>query len=74
MFFITTSANQPTGAGYFEVHEDDSEKARKLVFELIGPQWAFMYNSLEDVHPLDRIKLGEMHPAHIEFTKREYSL
>lgn len=57
-FFVTIASNQPYGAGYFEVKASDRIKAREATFDAIGNKWSFMYDSLEDVHPLDRKRHG----------------
>lgn len=57
-FFVTIAANQPHGAGYFEVKAETREEARKKTVEALGVKWSFMYDSLEEVHEFDRKKHG----------------
>ena len=61
MFYATIAANMDPGSGYYEVHADDYEEALKLTFAARGDKWCFLYMSLEDMHELDRTKLGEIH-------------
>lgn len=53
-FFVTTSSSHPGGAGYWLVKAPDYNKARLATFEALGDKWCFMYDSLENVHELDR--------------------
>lgn len=55
-FYVTTAANHPGGAGYWEVTARDREEAREVAFRNLGPKWAFDYENLEDIHPLDRAR------------------
>jgi hypothetical protein len=61
MFFVTTATNHPTGAGYFEIHTDDYSEANKACFDTLGEKWCFLYNDINKLHELDRIKLGEIY-------------
>lgn len=59
-FFVTIASNQPYGRGYFEVIASSRNCARDATFGAIGSKWAFMYDSLEEVDPLDRIRHGRI--------------
>lgn len=61
MFYVTIASNHPKGAGYYEIHEDDYGIARSLCFKHLNDKWCFMYDSLDDIHALDRTKHGELH-------------
>lgn len=63
MFYVTTSANHPTGAGYFEIHTNDRKVASKACYERLGDKWCFIYPSLDKIHPLDKQKLGDIYPS-----------
>jgi hypothetical protein len=52
-YYVTLAANHG-GPGCVEVTASDYETARQLTFEILGRKWAFIYESLEDVHPLDQ--------------------
>ena len=54
-FYVTTAANMPHGCGYWEVNAKDKHQARGLAF-LHCPEgrWSFIYESLDDVHEMDR--------------------
>ena len=54
IFYATSAANMPNGAGYYKIHANSEEAARKLVHDHTNGRWCFMYYSLEDIHPLDR--------------------
>jgi hypothetical protein len=53
-FFVTITSSQPHGAGYFEVKASNYTTAREATFQALGDKWSFIYNSFEDIHPLDR--------------------
>lgn len=63
-YYATISSNQSfngkPGYGYVEIHAKDEWEAREKIHNATDRKWAFMYKSLDDVHPLDRIKLGEL--------------
>lgn len=60
MFYVTTATNHPGGAGYWEVEAATEEEAHKKAMDALAGRWAFMYSSLEDVHPMDRFRHGRI--------------
>ena len=52
-YYFTLAENQG-GPGCVEVEAEDYESARTLMCTSYGTNWAFQYESLEDVHPYDR--------------------
>ena len=61
-FYATSTMSQPGGKGYYEITANDYYHARELIHSHVRDRWSFMYESLEEVHPSDRIlicKLGE---------------
>jgi hypothetical protein len=52
-FYFTLSMNQG-GPGCIEVIAENSIEARKKMLEEYGNNWAFQYDDIFDVHPLDR--------------------
>lgn len=63
-YFATISSTQAfngnSGPGYVEIQAGNEGEARLLIAQATSNRWAFMYHALDDVHPLDRIKLGEL--------------
>lgn len=57
-FYFTLTQRQ--GGGHVEVIASDYSKARERMVEVYGLEWAFQYESLEDVHLFDRIKKAEL--------------
>lgn len=53
-FYVTTATNHPGGAGYWKVRARDRDECREVAFKNLGAKWAFDYERLEDIHPLDR--------------------
>lgn len=61
VFYITTAANHPGGAGYWEIHGCSNEtEAREAAFRSLGNKWCFVYDSLDKVHELDRKRHGRI--------------
>ena len=67
-YYVTFGSGQsPTGStGYREVvvratesEGDDQLRARYLIFEVVGSEYCSVYSSLEEVHPFDRVLLGD---------------
>ena len=58
--YYMTLAKSHGGPGYILVNADDISKAREKMFSQYGDKWSFSYNSLDEVHPNDRIFLGEI--------------
>lgn len=56
-FFATIASNQG-GPGYIEIHAIDEADARSLISVYTNGRWAFMYNSLDEIHISDRKCLG----------------
>jgi hypothetical protein len=54
-FYATSTASQPGGKGYYEIIAHTESEARTKVHNFTKGSWSFMYTSLEDVHPLDRV-------------------
>lgn len=55
VFYVTVAANMPRGAGYYEIHAESEAHARLLAFAHCPEgRWSFMYDSLEQIHKLDR--------------------
>lgn len=52
-FYVTLATNHG-GPGYVLIYADNENEARNKAFENLGKKWAFLYKSLEDIHPLDR--------------------
>ncbi len=59
-YFVTIASNQPLGCGYWEVHAENAAEAHRKAVRQLGTRWAFLYESLDEVHELDRIKHGEI--------------
>lgn len=58
-FYVTTSSSMPGGSGYWEIRAADADEARALAHKKIPEgRWAFLYDDLESVHPLDRKRHG----------------
>ena len=58
-FYVTTAANHPHGSGYWEVGAINETEARRLAHEHCPEgKWSFMYDALDDVHPMDRKRHG----------------
>ena len=53
--YYATLGTTHGGPGYIKIFAENENEARKLVNEYTGHKWAFMYDSLEDVHKFDRI-------------------
>lgn len=60
VFYVTTAANHPRGSGYWRVFAGSRDDAHAKTMAQLGPQWAFMYESLDDVHPYDRKHHGDI--------------
>lgn len=63
-YFATLSTNQSfngsLGPGYVEITAESEKEARDKIQHATSGRWSFMYHSLEAVHPLDQIKLGDL--------------
>jgi hypothetical protein len=63
-FYATLSDNHnfngKPGGGYVEIKAENIMEAREKIHQATDGRWAFMYDALEKVHPLDRIKLGDL--------------
>lgn len=65
-FYATFGSGQPNFPGYLEVEvqEGDKEKAetiaRKRVQRATDGRWSMMYNSLDEVHEMDRVFRGKV--------------
>jgi uncharacterized cupin superfamily protein len=63
-YYATISSNQDfkgnPGYGCVEIHAENEGQARELIHAATNGRWAFMYDDLEKVHPLDRTILGEL--------------
>jgi len=58
-YYVTTSADMPRGSGHWLVYADDETACRKLANERIPEgRWCFIYDTLEEVHELDRKRHG----------------
>jgi elongation factor P hydroxylase len=54
-FYVTVAANMPHGAGHWVVIAEDESEARRLAFaHCPDGRWSFMYQSIDEVHKLDR--------------------
>lgn len=49
--------NTPNGGGYVEVTARDWEECMRIVGNLLGVAWAFQYDALDRIHPLDRTRI-----------------
>lgn len=56
VFYVTIAANQPKGAGYYEVLALTEERAQERALSVLGRNWSMLYASLDEVHPFDREK------------------
>lgn len=54
------SFNGQDGVGYVEIQADDEMQARHKIAAATDNRWAFMYKDFEELHPMDRTKLGEL--------------
>jgi hypothetical protein len=52
--FFFTLATAHGGPGCVKITATDYETARNIMFEHYNNKWAFQYESLDDVHPLDQ--------------------
>ena len=52
-WYFTLSDNQG-GPGCIAAHANDFHEARNKMVENFGIRWAFQYDSLDKVHPLDQ--------------------
>lgn len=60
--YFTMSRNQieqhwpylSLSGGYVEVNALDADDARRKMIGVFGKTWAFQYDSIEEIHPLDR--------------------
>lgn len=63
-YYATLSDNQSfngkCGPGYVEIHAENIMEAREKIHNATDRRWAFMYDSLDKIHPLDQINLGEL--------------
>jgi len=58
-FYVTTTNSMPLGAGCVRVLARSYAEARDLAFQFMPEgRWSFMYETLADVHELDREVLG----------------
>lgn len=56
-YYVTISANMPMGCGYWEINAPNEGEARRLAFQHCPEgRWSLMYLTLEDIHPLDRMR------------------
>lgn len=54
-YYVTTAANHPRGSGYWEILASSRDVARRLAFTRCPEgAWAFMYDTLDEVHHMDR--------------------
>lgn len=58
-WYFTLASNQG-GPGCVKVAGTTWDHARARMINAYGLSWAFQYNCLEDVHPLDRTILGKL--------------
>lgn len=49
-----TLARSQGGPGCVEVEARDYQDARTIMFKVWGDKWAFQYDSIDEVHPVDR--------------------
>jgi hypothetical protein len=52
--FYATLASNHGGPGCIEIHAETEELARTQMWAIFNNSYAFMYDSLGAVHPLDR--------------------
>jgi hypothetical protein len=52
--FYATLAVIHRGPGCIEIHAETEDQARTQMWTIFNSRYAFMYDSLEAVHPLDR--------------------
>lgn len=57
IYYATFGLGQKHEAHYVKIHAENEIKARLLMFEHFKDKWAFMYDSVDDIHPLDRCPL-----------------
>jgi hypothetical protein len=52
--FYATLASNHGGPGCVEIHAETKDQATTQMWTIFNNRYAFMYESLESVHPLDR--------------------
>jgi SAM-dependent methyltransferase len=58
-FYVSTTDTMKLGTGCVQVHAADVDEARRLAFEYMPDgRWSFMYSSLSELHPVDRVLQG----------------
>ena len=57
-FYITPGSGQPYYPGYFVCIADDVIMACNLATTVLNSRWCGIYESLDKIHPFDRIQRG----------------
>jgi hypothetical protein len=57
-FYMTLGDGQPYYPGYFVCIADDENEARQLTSDCLDNRWCGTYESLSQVHPMDRLQRG----------------
>lgn len=55
-YYFTTAGNHAGGSGYWTVMAIDAAEAREKMHTYFGVKWAFQYDDLDLIHPLDQEK------------------
>jgi hypothetical protein len=68
IFYMTLGSGQQYYPGYFECEAESEAGARMMTHRALNGRWCGTYESLEDLHPLDRIYRGTIdeYGAHCE--------
>jgi hypothetical protein len=63
-FYMTLGDGQPYYPGYFVCIADNELEARQLTSDCLNNRWCGTYDSLDKVHPLDRLQRGYITKEH----------
>ena len=61
LFYMTVGSGQPYYPGYFVAHAVNENDARQMTYKALNGRWCSTYDSLDKVHPLDRIYRGDIY-------------
>jgi len=57
-FYMTLGSGQPHFPGYFTCEADTEVGARMMTHRALNGRWCSTYDSLDSVHPMDKIFRG----------------
>ncbi|MCX5637111.1 MAG: hypothetical protein NTX52_05395 [Planctomycetota bacterium] len=57
-FYMTLGSGQPYYPGYFVCIADNENEARQLTSEALNNRWCGTYDTLDQIHPNNRIQWG----------------